>query len=118
MHSEIVMDDAGTQVSVFRLQDSLDIASAWRFKLRLKETLRRKTPHIVVNLSQVKFIDSSGLTALVLGMRATANNGGSFRLAAIHPEALPVFELTDMHQVFAIFACEESAIHTPRCPSP
>jgi anti-sigma B factor antagonist len=114
MKNELVMADTGTHISVFRLKESLDIASAWRLKLRLQETLTRQTSHIVINLSRVTFIDSSGLTALVVGMRAAMERGGTFRLAAIHPEAMPVFELTDMHQVFSIFDTEEAAIHTPR----
>jgi anti-anti-sigma factor len=114
MRHEVLATSTGTSVSVFRLQGSLDLTSAWRLQLQLRDTITRGIPHVVINLSQVKFIDSSGLTTLVVGLRDSHKASGSFRLAAIHPDAKPVFEITDLIKIFPIFDSEESAIHTPR----
>jgi anti-anti-sigma factor len=42
----------------------LDITTAWQFRLKLQECISKHSPHVVVNLGQVNFIDSSGLTSL------------------------------------------------------
>lgn len=88
----------------------LDITTAWQFRLKLQECISRISPHVVVNLSQVNFIDSSGLTSLVAGMRDADKVKGSFRICSVHPEAKLVFEVTMMDSVFEIFDTEEAAL--------
>jgi len=78
-----------------------------------KECISKHSPHVVVNLSQVNFIDSSGLTSLLAGMRESDKVKGSFRICNVHPEARLVFEVTMMDTVFEIFDTEEQVLHTP-----
>jgi anti-sigma B factor antagonist len=100
----------GTLVIVLTPKGRLDITTAWQFRLKLQECISKLSHHIVVNLGQVNFIDSSGLTSLVAGMRDADKVKGSFRLCAIHPEAKLVFEVTMMDSVFSIFETEAAAI--------
>ena len=102
--------DSNTNIVVFSPQGRLDITTAWQFRLKLQECITNTSPHIVVNLSQVNFIDSSGLTSLVAGMRDTDKAQGSFKLCNVHPESKLVFEVTMMDSVFAIYDSEEEAI--------
>ncbi|MEO0456586.1 MAG: STAS domain-containing protein [Cyanobacteria bacterium P01_A01_bin.114] len=88
----------------------LDITTAWQFRLKLQECISGVTPHVVVNLSQVNFIDSSGLTSLVAGMRDADKVKGSFRICNVHPEAKLVFEVTMMDSVFDIYETETEAL--------
>ncbi|HHP7243310.1 MAG TPA: STAS domain-containing protein [Elainellaceae cyanobacterium] len=90
----------------------LDITTAWQFRLKLQECISKVSSHIVVNLGQVNFIDSSGLTSLVAGMRDADKVKGSFRICDLHPEAKLVFEVTMMDSVFEIFDTEEEALRT------
>ncbi|MDJ0733006.1 MAG: STAS domain-containing protein [Nostocaceae cyanobacterium] len=100
----------GTQVIVLMPEGRLDITTAWQFRLKLQECISKLSNHIVVNLSQVNFIDSSGLTSLVAGMRDADKVKGSFRICDVHPEAKLVFEVTMMDTVFEIFETEEEAL--------
>ncbi|GAB4467757.1 MAG: STAS domain-containing protein [Cyanobacteriota bacterium] len=100
----------GKTVIVLMPTGRLDITTAWQFRLKLQESISRLSPHIVVNLSQVNFIDSSGLTSLVAGMRDADKVKGSFRICNVHPEAKLVFEVTMMDSVFEIFETEEEAL--------
>lgn len=107
--------DDGRQVIVLTPAGRLDITTAWQFRLKLQDCISRLSPHIVVNLSQVNFIDSSGLTSLVAGMRDADKVKGSFRICNVHPEAKLVFEVTMMDSVFEIFETEEAALQaTPK----
>jgi anti-sigma B factor antagonist len=100
----------GNKVIVLTPVGRLDITTAWQFRLTLQECISRQSRHVVVNLGQVNFIDSSGLTSLVAGMRDADKVHGSFRLCNVHPEARLVFEVTMMDSVFEIFSTEEEAL--------
>jgi anti-sigma B factor antagonist len=100
----------GNKVIVLTPVGRLDITTAWQFRLTLQECISRQSRHVVVNLGQVNFIDSSGLTSLVAGMRDADKVHGSFRICNVHPEARLVFEVTMMDSVFEIFSTEEEAL--------
>jgi anti-sigma B factor antagonist len=100
----------GTTVIVLQPTGRLDITTAWQFRLKLQECIAKLSRHIVVNLGQVNFIDSSGLTSLVAGMRDADKVRGSFRICNVHPEAKLVFEVTMMDSVFEIFETESEAL--------
>ncbi len=100
----------GKSIIVLTPAGRLDITTAWQFRLKLQECISKVTPNLVVNLGQVNFIDSSGLTSLVAGMRDADKAKGSFRICNVHPEAKLVFEVTMMDSVFAIFDTEEEAL--------
>ncbi|MEO1147044.1 MAG: STAS domain-containing protein [Cyanobacteria bacterium J06638_22] len=102
--------DDGKTIIILTPSGRLDITTAWQFRLKLQECISRMSPHVVVNLGQVNFIDSSGLTSLVAGMRDADKIKGSFRICNVHPEARLVFEVTMMDSVFEIFDTEEQAL--------
>ncbi|MGD1908623.1 MAG: STAS domain-containing protein [Leptolyngbyaceae cyanobacterium] len=102
--------DDGKQIIILTPTGRLDITTAWQFRLKLQECISRVSPHVVFNLSQVNFIDSSGLTSLVAGMRDADKVKGSFRICNVHPAAKLVFEVTMMDSVFEIFETESEAL--------
>ncbi|MDE5072006.1 MAG: STAS domain-containing protein [Trichodesmium sp. St5_bin8] len=99
-------------VIVLSPKGRLDITTAWQFRLKLQECISKLSPHVVVNLGEVNFIDSSGLTSLVAGMRDADKGKGSFRICNVHPEAKLVFEVTMMDSVFEIFETEDEALNS------
>ncbi len=112
MEQKIHTTQDGKTVVVLAPTGRLDITTAWQFRLKLQECIAKISPYIVVNLSQVNFIDSSGLTSLVAGMRDADKVNGSFRICNVHPEAKLVFEVTMMDSVFEIFGTEEQALES------
>ncbi|EDX86106.1 hypothetical protein S7335_3809 [Synechococcus sp. PCC 7335] len=111
-HKEI-KTPAGESVIVFSPEGRLDITTAWQFRLKLQEAITQDTPNVLVDLAKITFIDSSGLTSLVAGMRDSDNVGGSFRLCNVHTEARLVFEVTMMDTVFEIYDTEAEALAVP-----
>ena len=104
--------DGDKTVIVLSPKGRLDITTAWQFRLKLQECISKLSPHVVVNLGEVNFIDSSGLTSLVAGMRDADKGKGSFRICNVHPEAKLVFEVTMMDSVFEIFETEDEALNS------
>ena len=79
----------------------IDAAAAIRFKDLMREVLHEASPRIVLDMSRVDFLDSSGLGAVVAVMKL-AGPGRSLELAALTPTVQKVFRLTRMDQVFTI----------------
>ncbi len=88
----------------------LDIETASELRERLKELAGDGPSLIVVDLQSVDFIDSSGLSALVSGMKAIRQEGGLISLSRPHPQALTALRLTLLDRVFPIFPSVEEAL--------
>jgi anti-sigma B factor antagonist len=98
----------GRDLLVAVREDRIDAAVAVQFKDAMRQATEAGPARVVLDLSQVGFLDSSGLGALVAAMKAL---GPSRRLdlMAPTPAVQKVFRLTRMDTVFAIFPDEESA---------
>jgi serine/threonine-protein kinase RsbW len=65
--------------------------------------------YVLLDLSDVTFLSSSGLRSLLLIRKELMTLGGELRLAGLQPQVHEVFALTGFTQVFAIHATEEEA---------
>ena len=107
---EVFRTPGGVSIIVVKPLGRLDITTAWQFRLKLQECITQVSPHIVVDLSLVNFMDSSGLTSLVAGMRDADKRNGSFKLCGVHSDVETVLEVTMMDSVFEIFDTREEAV--------
>ena len=62
---------------------------------------------VLVDFSQVTFMDSSGLGALVLARKEVRNAGSQLYLCSLNHQLQMLFELTSMDQIFDIFSDQE-----------
>lgn len=65
---------------------------------------------LVVDLSSVAYIDSSGIASLVEAFQEARKRGSRFHVAAVSPNALRVFELARLDRVFTLCATVEEAL--------
>lgn len=65
---------------------------------------------IIVNLSNVNFIDSTGLATLILGMRRCRQQQGDLILCGIQQAVRIIFEVTCLDKVLTIASTQEEAI--------
>lgn len=89
-------------------EDRIDAAVALQFKDALRTVSENAPARVVLDLSQVGFLDSSGLGALVTAMKALGPDR-RLDLLAPTPPVQKVLRLTRMDSVFAIFPDEASA---------
>lgn len=82
-------------------EDRIDAAGAIGFKDRMRELTQNAPARVVLDLSGVRFLDSSGLGAVVAVMKALAPTR-RLELAALTPTVAKVFHLTRMDTVFTI----------------
>ena len=97
------------QVLVIELrEDNLDASNVREFKDAVQALMHEKS-RVVLDMSGVKFVDSSGLGALISCLRLLNGRKGDFRLCAMSKSVRALFELMRMHRVFNIHdTCEEA----------
>ena len=86
----------------------IDASAALEFKDSMN-TIDESNQKILLNLEHVKFIDSSGLGAVVSVMKHLGK-GRKMDICALTPTVDKVFHLTRMDSIFAIYATREQAI--------
>ncbi|MDO5528469.1 MAG: STAS domain-containing protein [Paracoccus sp. (in: a-proteobacteria)] len=97
----ILLDDSGDELLIRVLETRIDAAAAGQFKDSLRPHVAAPGPNIVMDLSRVDFLDSSGLGA-VIALRKILPEGRLMRLAGLTPNVARVFRLTRMDLVFDI----------------
>ncbi len=76
----------------------------------LKEQADSGYVRLVVNLSEVNFIDSSALSTLVQGLKHCREKGGDLMLCNLQQPVRVIFELTRLDKAFGIYPSEQAAI--------
>ncbi len=104
-NDDMRMQRANEEVDIANvcLTGRLDAMEAGGLRQQLSALIDAGHCNIAVDLSDVVFVDSAGLAALVKGMKDAATAGGDLRLVSPHnPDALRVFELTRFDRVFTM----------------
>lgn len=89
----------------------LDAKNASEFKEAVVNLIGDNSANnVVLDLSPLKFIDSSGLGCLLSILRLLHTRGGELKLAALDKTVRTMFEIVSMHKVFDIFNTKEEAL--------
>ena len=97
-------------VDILEFQGRLDATGAKAAKSALKELTDANRARIVIDMSGVDFIDSTGIGALIGALRTAKGLGGDVVVAGLLPATRAIFELTRLHRVFSILDDREAAI--------
>lgn len=98
-------------VTIAKLCDTrLDAAQALRFKEGLRDLSDAGADHIVLDMTDIAFMDSSGLGAVVTVMKQMGREK-TLELAALTPAVAKVFTLTRMDKIFAIYPSVEDVVN-------
>jgi anti-sigma B factor antagonist len=85
-------------------EERLDAHNSGELRDAILKLLENGGNRFIVDLSEVRFIDSSGLGALLSGYKNATLRSGSFVLAGLQPRVQSMFELTRLHRVFDIYS--------------
>ncbi len=106
---DISQQSLETDITLVRLNGRLDARTSPHVRAELQKLLEKGRLKIIVDLEQVPFIDSSGLAALVSGLRVAREKGGNIALSGAQSQAQIVFRLTMLDRVFTIQPTFEEA---------
>lgn len=88
---------------------SLDASNSKRFKSEIAPVLL-SSHRLVVDMSEVRFVDSSGLGAILSCLRQLNERGADLKVFGLTKGVRSLFELVRMHKVVEIFNSKEEAI--------
>ena len=95
---------------LINLDGTLNAASADRLKETFREIVAQGTRRVVLDLGKVHFIDSSGLAALLFGVKELGGDNTCLKLAGLQPQAQLLFKITMFDKVFEVHPDTESAL--------
>ncbi|WP_309069505.1 STAS domain-containing protein [Microbacterium sp.] len=95
--------------TVLALQGKLNLVAASPLKARIDELVREGRSRSIVDLAGVGFVDSSGLGALIGGLKAARQAGGDVRIAGPGEQVRAVLRLTNLDRILSPFDTVEEA---------
>ncbi len=99
------------KTTIFDLSGDVDFANSPVVRDSVLREIREcHTPLVVVNLSQVRYMDSSGVASLVEGLKASRDLGSRFILVGLSTSTRDVLQLSRLMKVFEVYDNEEQAM--------
>lgn len=103
---------SGGSMIVFVREERLDAHNSGELKTEMNRLFEEGSSNLVIDLKEVRFIDSSGLGVLVSGYKNASLRQGSIKLSGLQTQVKSMFELTRLHRVFDIFATADDALES------
>ena len=95
---------------VLPLKGEIDLHVSPSVTASLNAMIEKKPQRLVVDLSDVTYIDSAGLAALIEAMQKVEAYGAKFLLAGLQETVRSIFEISRLDQVFQIFPDTDAAL--------
>src|SRR4051812_6974465 len=107
---EVALESRSDGAAVVRLSGRLDLLSAPELRQVLLRAVSAGRRRLVVDLGDVPFVDSSGLGALIGGLKAARQAGGALRIARPTEQARVILRLTTLDRVLKPYPTVEEAL--------
>ncbi|HTZ43774.1 MAG TPA: STAS domain-containing protein [Jatrophihabitans sp.] len=108
---DLIVNEHGVdEHEIVEVRGEVDVHSAPQLRDRLVEVIDAGRPSVIVDLSALQFIDSTGLGALVASLNHAKQADARFQLVCRTDRLLKVFRITGLHEVFEIHPTVEQAI--------
>lgn len=103
----VTHDSDGTTVINFEV-DHLDAGNANEIRRSIQNEIGKNT-HLIIDMRQLQFVDSSGLGVLIATLRLIDKSNGTLRLCCMTEPVQALFDLMRMHRLFQIHNSVEEA---------
>lgn len=98
-------------IVVCAVHGDVDMGSSAQVRQHLVPLIKPGRKAVIIDLSQVPYMDSSGIATMVEGLQQSMKLGMHFRLAALSPTVMEVFKLARLESVFRIYPTIADAVH-------
>jgi len=99
--------------TVYSPTGAIDLHISPELRASLRTIIDQEKPKRLVDLSQVPYIDSSGIAVLIGAMQSLEHEGGVFLLAGAQEGVRMIFESAKLDKYFRLFPDVESAAAAP-----
>jgi len=98
------------QPNVLPLEGEIDLHVSPEVAESLRSMVAKKPKQVVVDLTKVTYLDSSGLAVLIEGMQKVQEYGGQFAVVGMQESVKHIFDIARLDQVFQIFPDVDTAL--------
>ena len=109
-HFELDEEDSDSGAHIVDARGELHLSTAPELGNRLAAAIERGKTTVVLDLSGVEFIDSTGLSTLLSALRLVTQKQGRMAVVCANPTVLRLFQITSLDETFDIFADRAAAI--------
>ncbi|MBB2976181.1 anti-sigma B factor antagonist [Microbacterium endophyticum] len=102
-------DDHGADVAIIRGTGRLNMVTAPELREAVSAAVGRGRAKVVVELSQITFMDSSGLGALIGALKTSREAGGDLRIAEPAEQVMMVLRLSNVDKILKPYEHAETA---------
>lgn len=110
MEFGIDAEKRGDKIGIIRLNGEVDVYTSPRVRAAMLEHLEQGCKYLIIDLTQVDYLDSSGLGILVAGLKRSRESGGEVFLVSPKPRIQHVLEVTGLQKVFTILDSVDAAL--------
>jgi anti-sigma B factor antagonist len=96
--------------------EKLDMSTTAEFREAISGAVATETA-VVLEMSRVQFVDSSGLGSLLSLMRELSLRGGDLKLSQVQKRVLALFELVRMHRILTVYETTREAVAAFAAPA-
>jgi anti-sigma B factor antagonist len=107
---QITAEELGEGRAVLRVEGRLNLVTAPELRAAVERAVAAGTPRVVIDLSGVAFIDSSGLGMVIAGLKHARQAGGELRIAAAGEQVRMVLELTKLSRILRPYETVDEAL--------
>lgn len=109
MNLTISSRTANPETRVLTIQGEIDVYTSAQLKETVVSTIAEGVKYIVMNLSQVEYLDSTGLGVLIGSLKHLKERQGNLILVSPSMRITRIFEITGLYKIFTIYQSEEEA---------
>ena len=110
----LIEEEIDERTTLVAVSGEIHVTTAPEFSECLNAVIERGKTSLILDLSAVAFIDSTGLSVLLNGLRSVTRAGGRMVLACSNPTVLRLFEITKLDSTFDIRATRDEAVAAMR----
>ncbi len=92
------------------LAGEIDMKCSAKVKDKFKEIFRLKPHSVIVDMTEVSFMDSSGLAVLVGALKQSRTNNSELKLAGSTKDVMDIFEICRLDTIFQFFDTVDEAL--------
>lgn len=110
MNSLAISHSSSEGIGTVVVSGEVDAQSAQELREQMLSLLGRGICKILVNLDQIRFIDSTGLGILVGGLKRAREKGGDLVIVSNNGAVNRLLELTGLNQILQVLPTEDNAL--------
>ncbi len=103
-------------VTLVEIGGEIDLHSAPQLRAALSKTSEVPPSRVVIDLSEVTFIDSTGIGVLVGALKRAREGGGALHFCGVQSRVRRVFEITGLLRLLPLFDTREAALTALAAP--